>query len=579
MLHAPDYRAVVIHVDDTVAVGYTGYPDYPVLAFDADGVLVVFEGWAYNRNRDLIRSQLQALARSLAQGRDAVGLLKNWTLSADGDYIGLVLDKQQQRGWLFNDPLGRLPIYLRRTKEHLLISREVKFCAGVAEDFRFGRQGIAEALVFGYPLGRNTLIEDVHRLDPGTLVQLNLANCDLGTEVLYQFNFDSLWDHPPASVGDYARLMADRFLMACRNLKTTFPNHAHLVSLSGGLDSRCVLAGMKRAGAPVQAFSFQDAGLSAHSRDAIYAEQVAKAIQVEWTLLERPPLSVEEIERLLWLKDGLNFSQVAFLLPLHRRLKETHRQPVLHLTGDNGDRSTDPQGASVPLAGSEDFMRFTIERHTRIPLDQVARVTGLGEAEIFEGIRQRLRQYPESAPQNQYRHFILAERLSNWNFQAEDRNRTYFWHATPFSSFPYFEAAMATPDSAKKHWRLVEQFMRLIDPRCVQVPYGNWAAPINSYHRYWIPFKRALYERLPTRLRIAVRDRTLYRGLRPAEHLRALLEVALNQLDDRAGFLDRSAVRDVASKCNLNEFHNILTVVAYLNLCARELSAWRQPKA
>jgi hypothetical protein len=226
----------------------------------------------------------------------------------------------------------------------------------------------------------------------------------------------------------------------------------------------------------------------------------------------------------------------------------------------------DPQGPPIKFNNFDHYCKFIIERHTRIKLDDAADITGLPRRDLEENLRQKLIRYPEINLENCYRHFILAERLFNWNFQAEDRNRIYLWHATPFSCFSYFEYAMSVNDRVKKYWRLFEEFLRLLDQRCLSVHYANWKAPITSYLRYLNPFKQSLYERLPASLRIIIRDNILYRGLKVEESWRQYLDQCLTNLDYHARFINVDKTSAYTKNCNINSFDNILTFIAYMKL-------------
>lgn len=572
MKHDLTYQSTVLLAQDRLFLGFTGYDEYPVSTFQRGDCFILLEGWVYNKNLRQIQNELSELAALLATGKNVASQVRSWILDADGDYIVLILDRARNQLFFFNDALGRLPLYYHQGNGLFLLSREVKFITAMMPDYEYDRFGIAETLLLGYTLGYSTLIRNVHRLDAGVLVSVDLQSRDLEINRTYQFDFDALLDKPPRSVKEHAKSLADRFLHACENLKASFPEYAHVVSLSGGFDSRSVLAGMKRVDAPVTAFTFQDAGTDSRGRDARYAGQVAQVLDVDWQLVKRPVACTDDIEQLLWMKDGMNHAGMAFLLPLHRWLRDRSGRRVLHLTGDNGDRSMDPQGPPLTLKTFDHFCRFVIERHTRIEADDVATITGLSKQSFVDRVYQKLNRYPEKDMNNRYRHFILAERLLNWNFQAEERNRTYFWHATPFSSFPYFEYAMGVPDTAKRNWRLFEEFMRLVNPKCLDVHYANWEAPITSHLRYWNPFKQSIYERLPAWLRVFIRDRTLYRGLTVEASLMDYFEGCLSNLDHHAGFLNVEATSRYIKRCNANSFNNILTFVTYMKLHSQRIS-------
>jgi asparagine synthase (glutamine-hydrolysing) len=564
MLYSKEYTSKQLYFDGSIYLGYTGFKDYPILFESTKNYFFVFEGYDYLSSQYQIINRLHTLSKNLCDRAESIDLIKSFNNSADGDFVCIIYDRTKKRIFFFNDFLGRLPIYINFTQETIVLSREVKFITALMSDYEFNRQAIAEALIFGYTLGGNTLIKNISRIEHGKLITIELKTFSIKFDDTFEINFDSLLDRPKYSLDKYTVILLDRFLEACKNINNSFPEYKKIVSLSGGFDSRIVLAGMKRVGADVSSFTFQDAGMATRGKDAIYAREISKEMNVEWELIPLPKLNIKDIERLLWIKDGLNFSQVSFILSLHTKIRNNYTQSIVHLTGDNGDRSLDPQGTSVHLKSFKSFCDFSVGRNTRINIDLVCKIVGLSRTEILDGVYSRLSGYPEKNPNNLYRHFIISERLFNWNFQAEDRNRILFWHVTPFSSFEYFHFAMQIPDNLKSNWLLTENFMQSLDKTCISVPYANWGAPICSYKRYIEPLKQKLYERLPDSLRIIIRNNTLYKDLKIDENLLKYLMDCLYSINAKGNFIDQEAVYNIAKESNVNEFHNILTVIAYM---------------
>ena len=125
---------------------------------------------------------------------------------------------------------------------------------------------------------------------------------------------------------------------------------------------------------------------------------------------------------------------------------------------------------------------------------------------------------------------------------------------------------MSIPDQIKKHWKLYSHFLNAINPITTEVFYANWNASISSYKRYWYPFRQSIYERLPMTFRILIRDRTLYRGLKVNKMLRSYFSKQKKSVAEIDGLFDCKALLNVAENCNVNEFHNILTIVTYIRL-------------
>src|SRR5690606_25758410 len=71
---------------------------------------------------------------------------------------------------VFNDYLGRLPLYYSIESNRIIISREIKthleFNAKISLDYC----GISEYLMLGYALGHKTIFYNIQRLNPGEIL-------------------------------------------------------------------------------------------------------------------------------------------------------------------------------------------------------------------------------------------------------------------------------------------------------------------------------------------------------------------------------------------------------------------------
>jgi asparagine synthase (glutamine-hydrolysing) len=64
--------------------------------------------------------------------------------------------------------------------------------------------------------------------------------------------------------------------------------------------------------------------------------------------------------------------------------------------------------------------------------------------------------------------------------EGEDRNRHFFWSATPFYAFEFFHYAMNCPDRDKQGYRLYREFLAQLHPAAGDIDYADWQAPLSS---------------------------------------------------------------------------------------------------
>ena len=178
------------------------------------------------------------------------------------------------------------------------------------------------------------------------------------------------------------------------------------------------------------------------------------------------------------------------------------------------------------------------------------------------------RQYPEEDMHaSAISHFLIAERLGSWNWQAEDRNRYWFWSVTPFAAFSVFDYAMNVPDEAKQFHRFYEQFMAKLSPQCLAIDNANWGTLPDSARRYLYPMMHGIYTKLPSRLRHYIQDRTMYRKYEIHDVEKAYLKECMTACPAVCEHLAESQVDSILAKgCNMYHFENLLTVAGYVRL-------------
>src|SRR5262249_43782929 len=131
--------------------------------------------------------------------------------------------------------------------------------------------------------------------------------------------------------------LAQTFIERCADQARWAAGRPLLVSLSGGLDSRTVAAGLARAGASFTGVTFSD---SAHENnaDVVGARRVAGALGAPWKLYQLLEETWDALERLVQLRDGRNYIGVAYMLDFLARLQHEFGD-ACYLTGDGGDKA------------------------------------------------------------------------------------------------------------------------------------------------------------------------------------------------------------------------------------------------
>lgn len=199
---------------------------------------------------------------------------------ARGQFAAAHLDRQASRLVLATDKLGIRALYWWTDGETVIFSstlRVLEACPLVkkALDLR----GLAEQLAIGYSLGPRTPYDGISMLEPGEAVEFT------GQGV--QRSRYWRWQDVPPSGGSRAELSARAFEAFRDGVRLRRRgDRATTAFLSGGLDSRAIVAALRADAVDVHTFNFASAGTEERefaSQLAAGAGTVHEAHEVNWS--------------------------------------------------------------------------------------------------------------------------------------------------------------------------------------------------------------------------------------------------------------------------------------------------------
>jgi asparagine synthase (glutamine-hydrolysing) len=561
---ADEDHEVVDLARPTLLAGHAGRPGYPARTWRDEDVFVLLEGHVYGEDDASVRRRFTAAARRALRDPSPVPAIAGLVRETDGEFVA-VLAGNDDRCLVFTDALGRLPLYVFERPDGVVISREAKSIAAIAGDWALDALGVAHTLWLGYPLGERTLFRGIRRAPAGFLFDSRLQGDRLVSSISSTFDYtcDPRSENP--GLADVAVELADMFVGATRDRAAVAGDAAVVVSLSGGNDSRSVLAGVARAAPNAVAATFRRQSGGASAADAAVAGRLAAVFGVPWHLLELPPPSPVVEDRLIWIKDGLNHVGMAFILPYLEGIAARWGDRSVLLTGDGGDKVLPDLRPSRRLRSLDDVVLGILDEAEQAPAAVVEQAVGLPLGSLVADLRSRLEAYPESSLGGRAIRFQIAERGAKWLYEGEDRGRSFAWQTSPFYARPLFEAGIAIPPHLKQDLRLYAAFQRQLDERLLSIGHADLGLTIDS-RRYRA---RALARRLALRdLGSVVRPLVQRRrrgGLGPAGPRADAVRLLR---DDRAsprlsGVIDyESALRavDGASPAALEAWRTILLV-------------------
>jgi asparagine synthase (glutamine-hydrolysing) len=196
----------------------------------------------------------------------------------NGLFSALLIDKRQNKAFLFNDRYGIERIYWHESKDATYFASEAKALLRILPALRaFDEEGVTQFLTYGCTLEGRTLFRDVHLLPGASLWSFENGKCRKR-----KYFCPETWEaQPTLSVDSFESEFQETFK---RILPRYFESGSKIgISLTGGLDTRMIMACRAKTKTPPVCYTF--AGRKGNTLDARRAVQIAAACGLEHRVL------------------------------------------------------------------------------------------------------------------------------------------------------------------------------------------------------------------------------------------------------------------------------------------------------
>jgi len=495
-------------------------------------------------------------------------------MNLDGEFAIFIYDSAKNRSCFVNDPLGRITYYLYRNNDTTIIAREPKFIAGLVSKIALSPFGLAEAMLFMFPLGSETMFSGVEKIPPATLVVWEGHNSRASAEPYFKWNFSENQLHVDARY--YVDELLEPFLKSSRDRLETFRDRKKIMALSGGLDSRTILAGLAKYDSDLTCVTFVD-DRGTLLRDLNVAKDLARTYGLETRHIDLPGINIDDMNRLINMKDGHGTGGImGTVVKSLEILLGDYGHGCAFFTGDGGGLILAPRTPAIKLEDANDLCNQILRRHSLFSLEDASSVTRLRGTSLRARLHDYFNSYPETEIRDKFGHFSIFEHLYRLSFEGEDRVRFFFWCNTPFYSMPFFYKAMQLSDHNKYNHRLFAEFHKRLDPRIARIKYANWGFPITSpltpvyiSAKNWVIdhpavekiVRQAIYSR-----RFLARHGKLKVVDKDVELMRRHVENVIKENPAIDAYLDLSRIKQsLPSWNNLLQLYSITNIMTYLS--------------
>lgn len=196
----------------------------------------------------------------------------------NGLFSGLLIDQRQRKVFLFNDRFGSERIYCHQTSVATYFASEAKALLCILPQLTtFDEEGVAQFLTYGCTLGSRTLFRGIHLLPGGSLWRFENGSCHKT-----RYFSPGTWElQPTLSAESFEETFQETFK---RILPHYFESRSGIgISLTGGLDTRTIMACRPKAGRNIVCYTFS--GINGETLDDRLAARVANVCGLEHQLL------------------------------------------------------------------------------------------------------------------------------------------------------------------------------------------------------------------------------------------------------------------------------------------------------
>lgn len=460
---------------------------YPYEIIDTEQFIAIVEGKIYDLidyNDQTFRNHLLKTYKS-----EYIDESLNYFQGLDGEFIIYILDKKGKKHTVINDYLGRLPAYVYHGTQFIL-SRDIFVLDKVTTGLMFDEQSVYQFIRLGFPLGKQTLFQDIERFPPSAILSVNEEQIKIDS---FPLNLSELKDSYTDSKPEEAlyEIFADAIRNRIKKEKKV------VLSLSGGLDSRVIMGEIVKNNYHVDyaTFNYENAIIE---NDVRVVKQLAKLYDKTPQYIELKEWAPEFFDELASVKGGMNYVGMSFIIEFLKQLGTTHN---LMLTGDGGDKTLPCLFPDKSIKNNK-LAKHILKSNRNIKAIHADDFVTFDVAAYEKELQNYLKTMPGENTKMKYKSFLVFERAKNWLFEGEDRNRNYIWSTSPFYHPAFFKLAHSIPEKAKKDFSLFRKFINLVDPELNKLDNANWGIPLGDEKKLKrMLFKQKIKSHIPFRIK------------------------------------------------------------------------------
>ena len=459
------------------------HDNYPYTSFSiGDQYDITIEGLVYNFDQDTYIKKVISLLRSHTELADYIKIL-------DGDFIIVVHDKKINQITTINDSFSRLPMYLWSDENDFILTRNISFITQQIE-LKYSQIALAENLLFGFNFGNTTIWEDIERIPPNGIITIDIQKLKIEVK--------SYFDIGPIDGGGSIEDVIEEFVEVYdKSLETRLKKlKSPTISMSGGLDSRFVAAGISKSNTKVNSITF-GRNDNSYNADLKYSQEIMKRLKMDkgHRSYKLPTETKNDLEELNDLKQSLNALSMSFMMPYLRERRQLKEDVI---TGFGGDTYLVGMHPLRNMFTTEQLCNYIIKSWALCSVKTAATIANITEKELKERILNHVKAFPYTSMNDNYTYYMIRHHAPNYAYEGEDRIRHFAWSTAPIYNPKLLRLGLSISQKKKKYGRFYKRLFDLYPGNLNDIVNPNWLVNLNNLSAIKkIHIKQTLKTRLP----------------------------------------------------------------------------------
>lgn len=467
--HRENFKIKILSQNSDYCTAISYYDGFPFQEWDNGEIHIVLEGFIYNISDEELQIKLKEIAKYFLYGNEYKNLIKDFVESSDGEYTVQILLKTKNKCLIFNDYLSQLSLFYYCKDGLFICSTEIKTILNFIPKIRLNKSSLAEFLMFQFPLGNKTLFFDVFILQPSQYIVIQKKPDDISIQVNDSAEFNFILKNKFKDERESIAYLKDEFIESVENRVATLEKHGYAIfaDLSGGYDSRTVLAGLSKCTKNVDYFTNEYIRDESPWAEGIFKQLGSPGIYHKCSL--KNGREEKEIGPLVYKTDGMiNYATTSVCYNDLEYIKKNWPQKSSQFHGYGGEFTRHP--FKIFFHSLETMCEAGI--YSQLPVNDACNIIGIDPDEYKKELKSFFDAYPEKNPDDKLKRFYY-EYYYKLGAGIDNRERILCWPVSPLKNLSSMHAIFTQIPLKWTGFNYFIKFMNDLDPRLKNTPIFN----------------------------------------------------------------------------------------------------------